>query len=129
MAAASVELLAGAVTLLLLPTGQNVNVHWSGWEVLNHDPLVRTIVFVGPINTAGVPVSPIDELTKHSHCKRVDGRADNDLTVGPRERGSLNLLSDEQKYGFSGSFERNKIRKSKMSKAGIVRSYKLASAQ
>lgn len=84
MAAASVELLTGTVAPLLLPAGQNLNVHWSGWEVLNHDPLVRAIVFVCPIDAAGVPVGPIDELTKHSHCKRVDGCADNDLAVGSR---------------------------------------------
>ena len=93
VAAASVELLARTVTLLLLPAGQNMDVHWSRWKVLNHDFLVRTVVLVGPIDAAGVPVSPVDELAKHGHSKGVDGSADNNLTVGPRERGSFNLLS------------------------------------
>jgi len=96
VAAASIKLLAGAVTLLLLPAGQNMDVHRSRRKVLNHDRLVRTIVLVGPIDAASVPVSPVDELTKHGHGKWVDGCADNDLTVGPRKRGSLNLLSNDR---------------------------------
>lgn len=94
MAAASIELLAGTVTLLLLPAGQNMDVHWPRWKVLNHYPLVRTVMFVGPVDAARVPVSPINELPKHGHSKGVDGCADDDLTIVPGERGSLNLLSD-----------------------------------
>lgn len=94
MAAASIKLLAGTITLLLLPAGQNMDVHWPRWKVLNHGPLARTIVLVGPIDAACVPVSPIDELAEHGHGKGVDGCADNNLPIGPRERGSLNLLSD-----------------------------------
>lgn len=94
MAAASIKLLTGTVTLLLLPAGQNMDVHWPRWEVLNHDPLVRTIMLVGSIDAACVPVTPIDELAKHGHGKRVNGCADDDLPIGPRERGSFNLLSD-----------------------------------
>lgn len=94
MAAASIKLLAGTITLLLLDAGQYMDVHWPGWKVLNHGPLVRTIMLVGPIDAACVPVSPIDELAKHGHGKGVDGCADNDLPIGPSERGSLNLLSD-----------------------------------
>lgn len=85
MAAASIELLTGALTLLLLPSGQNMDVHWPRWKVLNHDGLVRTIVLVGPIDTACVPVCPIDELTKHGHSKGVDGCANDDLPIRPRE--------------------------------------------
>lgn len=91
--APSIKLLTGAVALLLLRCGQNVDVHWSRWQVLNHDSLVRTIVLVGPIDAACVPVGPINELTKHGHSKRVDGCADDDLPIRPSERGSLNLLS------------------------------------
>lgn len=94
VAAASIKLLAGTVALLLLPAGQNVDVHRSRRKVLDHDSLIRTIVLVGTIDAACVPVSPVDELAKHGHCKGVDGCADNDLTIGARERGSLNLLSD-----------------------------------
>lgn len=39
MAAASIKLLAGTIALLLLPAGQNMNVHRPGRKVLNHDPL------------------------------------------------------------------------------------------
>lgn len=94
VAAASIKLLAGTITLLLLPAGQNLDVHWPRWKVLNHGPLVRTVVLVGPIDAARVPVSPVDELAKHGHSKGVDGCADDDLPIGPRERASLNLLSD-----------------------------------
>lgn len=65
MAAASVKLLTGTVTLLLLPAGQNMDVHRPRLKVLNHHPLVRTVVFVGPVDAACVPVSPIDELPEH----------------------------------------------------------------
>lgn len=51
-------------------------------------------MLVGSIYTMGIPVSPINKLTKHGHGKWVNGRADNDFTVGSRERGSLNLLSN-----------------------------------
>lgn len=71
-----------------------MDVHWSRWKILDHNPLVRTIVFVGSVDAAGVPVSPVDELAKHGHSKRVDGCADNNFTVGTSKRGSLNLLSD-----------------------------------
>ena len=94
MAAATIKLLTWTITLLLLPAGQNMDIHWPRWQVLNHDPQVRTIVFVGPIDAACVPVGPIDELAKHGHSKGVDGCADDDFPIGPRERGSLNLLSD-----------------------------------
>lgn len=94
MAAASVKLPAGTVTLLLLPAGQNMDVHWSRRKVLNHDPLVRAIVLVGTIDAARVPVSPIDELTKHGHSEGVNGRADDDFPIGPHERGTLDLLPD-----------------------------------
>lgn len=99
VAAASVKLLARTVTLLLLPAGQNVDVHWSRRQVLNHDSLIRTIMFVGPIDATGVPVSPVDELAKHGHSKWVDGCTDNDLTVGSRKRGSLNFLSGRANGG------------------------------
>ena len=94
MAAASIKLLAWTVTLLLLAAGQNMEVHRPRWKVLDHDRLVRAVVLVGPIDAACVPVSPVDELAKHGHSKGVDGCADDDLPIGPRERGSLNLLSD-----------------------------------
>lgn len=94
MAAASIKLLAGTITLLLLPAGQNMDVHWSRRKVLNHDPLVRAVVLVGAIDAARVPVGPIDELAKHGHSERVNGRADNNFPIGPRERGTLDLLSD-----------------------------------
>lgn len=94
MTAAPIKLLARTITLLLLPPGQNVDVHWPRWKVLSHDPLVRTIMLVGSIDAACVPVSPIDELTKHGHSKGVNGCADNYLPIGPRERGSFDLLSD-----------------------------------
>lgn len=81
MAAASIKLLARTVTLLLLPAGQSMDVHWPRWKVLNHDPLIRTVVLVGPIDAACVPVSPIDELAKHGHSKGVDGRADDDFPI------------------------------------------------
>lgn len=51
-------------------------------------------MLVGPIDAARVPVGPIDELAKHGHSEGVDGCADDDLAIGPRERRSLNLLSD-----------------------------------
>lgn len=85
MAAASIKLLAGTITLLLLPAGQNVDVHWPRRKVLNHEPLVRTVMLVGPVYAACVPVSPIDELTEHGHGKGVDGCADDYLSIGPRE--------------------------------------------
>ena len=86
MTAASVKLLAGAVALLLLPAGHNVDVHWSRWKALNHDQLIRTVVLVGPIDATCVPVSPVDELVKHGQRKGVDGGADDDLPIGPSER-------------------------------------------
>lgn len=94
MATASIKLLAGTVTLLLLPAGQNVDIHRPSRKVLDHGPQVRAIVLVGPIDAARVPVSPIDELAKHGHSKGVDGCADDDFPVRAREGGSLNLLSD-----------------------------------
>jgi len=94
VAAASIKLLAWTVTLLLFPAGQNMDVHGPRWKVLNHDPLVRTVMLAGPIDTACVPVRPIDELAKHRHRKGVDGCANDDFPIGPRERAPLNLLSD-----------------------------------
>lgn len=94
MAAASIKLLAGAVTLLLFPAGQHMDVHRPGWQVLDHDLHVRPVVLVGTIDAACVPVSPIDELAKHGHSKGVNGCADDDLSIGPREGGSLDLLPD-----------------------------------
>lgn len=93
VAAASIELLAGTVTLLLLPAGQNVHVHWPGWKVLDHDPLVGAVVLVGAVDAARVPVGPVDELAKHAHGEGVNGRADDDLPTGAGERGTLDLLS------------------------------------
>lgn len=94
MAAASIKQLAGAITLLLLPAGQNMDVHRPRWKVLNHNRLVRAVVLIGSIDAACVPVSPIDELAKHGHGKGVNGCADDDFTIGPSERRSLNLLSN-----------------------------------
>lgn len=85
MAAASIKLLTGTVTLLLLSRSQNVDVHWSRWKVLDHNPLIRAVMFVSPIDAACVPVSPVDELAKHAHSKGVDGRADDDLSIGSGE--------------------------------------------
>lgn len=96
VAAASIKLLAGAVTLLLLPARQNVHVHWPRRKVLNHHRLIGAVVLVGPVDASCVPVCPIDELTEHGHGKRVDGRADDDLPTGPCEGGSLNLLSESR---------------------------------
>lgn len=39
VAAASIKLLAGTITLLLLHAGQNVDVHWPRRKILNHDRL------------------------------------------------------------------------------------------
>lgn len=69
-----------------------MDVHRARRKVLDHDSLVRPIVLVGPVDAAGVPVGPVDELAKHGHGKWIDGRADDDLTIGSRERRSLNLL-------------------------------------
>lgn len=93
VAAASIELLTGTITLLLLPAGHHMNVHGPRWKVLNHDPLVRAVVLVGSIDAARVPVGPVDELAEHGHSKRVDCSADDDLPIGACERRSLNLLS------------------------------------
>ena len=94
VAASSIKLLTGTVTLPLLPAGQNMDIHWPRWKVLNHYPLVRTVIFIGPVDAARVPVSPINELPKHGHSKGVDGCADDNLPIGPCERASLNLLPD-----------------------------------
>ena len=94
--AASVELLAGAVTLLLLPAGQRVDVHGPRRQVLDHHPLVGAVVLVGSVDAARVPVRPVDVLAVHGHGERVYRRAHNDLPVGPGERAALNLLSDVQ---------------------------------
>lgn len=93
MAAASVELLAGTITLLLFPAGQNVHVHWPGRKVLDHDPLVGAVVLVGAVDAARVPVGPVDELAKHGHGEGVNGRADDDLPTGAGEGRTLDLLS------------------------------------
>lgn len=93
MAAASVELLAGTVALLLLPAGQNVHIHGPRRKVLDHDPLVGAVVLVGAVDAARVPVGPVDELAKHGHSEGVNGRADDDLPTGPREGRTLDLLS------------------------------------
>lgn len=95
MAAASVELLAGTITLLLLPAGQNVHVHGPRRKVLDHDPLVGAVVLVGAVDAARVPVGPVDELAKHGHGEGVDGRADDDLPTGASEGGAFDLLSGE----------------------------------
>ena len=86
MAAAPVELLTGAVTPLLLPAGQHLDVHWPRRKVLDHHRLARAVVLVGAVDAARVPVRPVDVLVKHGHGERVDGRADDDLAVVPRER-------------------------------------------
>lgn len=93
MAAASVELLAGTITLLLLPAGQNMHVHGPRRKVLDHNPLVGAVVLVGAVDAARVPVRPVDELAKHGHGEGVYGRADDDLPTGTSEGGTLNLLS------------------------------------
>lgn len=95
MAATSIKLLAGTVTLLLLPAGQNMDIHWPRWKILDHNRLVRAIMFVGPIDAACVPVSPVDKLAIHGHGKGVDGCADNDLPIGTTERAAFNLLSND----------------------------------
>lgn len=92
MTTASIELLAGAVTLLLFAAGQNMDVHRSRWKVLDHYSLVRSIMFVGSVNAASIPVGPIDELAEHCHSKWVDGCVHNDLTVRANKRRSFNLL-------------------------------------
>lgn len=102
MAAASVELLTGTITLLLLPASQNVHVHWPRRKVLDHDPLVGAVVLVGAVDAARVPVGPVDELAKHGHGEGVNGRADDDLPIGAREGGTLNLLS-------GGTVEQTKV--------------------
>lgn len=94
MTAASIKLLARTITLLLLPACQNVDVHRPRWKVLSHDPQFRTIMLVGSIDAACVPVSPIDELAKHGHSEGVNGCADDDLPIGSSDRGSFDLLSD-----------------------------------
>lgn len=92
MAAASVKLLAGTITLLLLPAGQNVNVNRPRRKVLNHDRLGRAVVLVGSIDAPRVPVGPVDELVKHGHGKGINGGAYDDFPIGPRKTGSLDLL-------------------------------------
>lgn len=69
-----------------------MDVHGSRWKVLDHDFLVRSIVFVGSVNAASVPVGPVDELAKHCHGKWVDGCVHNDLPVRASKRGSFDLL-------------------------------------
>lgn len=93
MAAASVELLAGTFTLLLLPASQNVYVHGPRRKVLDHDPLIGAVVLVGAVDAARVPVGPVDKLAKHGHGEGVNGRADDDLPTGTSEGGTLDLLS------------------------------------
>jgi len=92
--ASAVKLLAGAVTTLLLPAGQHLDVHGPGGQVLYHHRLVRAVVLVCPVDTARVPVGPVDVLVEQRHGERVDGGADDDLAVLPRERRALDLLSD-----------------------------------
>lgn len=94
MAAAPIELLTWAATLLLFAVGQHMYVHGSGGQILEHDPLVRAVVLVGSVDAACVPVRPEDLLSIHSHGEWVDGCAHNDLTVSPRKRATLNLLSE-----------------------------------
>lgn len=101
MTAASVELLTWAVALLLLVAGQHMDIHGPGWKVLRHHPLVRPIVLVSPVDTACVPVSPVDVLAIHGHGEWVNGCADDDLPIGPSERAALNLLSDNQNQHIS----------------------------
>lgn len=106
VAAATIELLAGTITLLLLPSGQNVYVHGPRRKVLYHDPLVGAVVLVGTVDAARVPVGPVDKLAKHGHCEGVNGCADDDLPTGAGKGGTLNLLSGctvkERKWSVGG---------------------------
>lgn len=94
MAAASIKLQARAAALLLFAVGQNMDVHRPGWKVLDHNPLVRSIVLVRSIDATCVPISPENVLSIHSHGKWVNGCAYDDLTVSARQGTTLNLLSD-----------------------------------
>lgn len=94
MAAASIKLQARTAALLLFAVGQHMNVHRPRWKVLNHNPLVRAIMLVRSIDAACVPICPENVLSIHSHGKRVNGCAYDDLTISARQRTALNFLSD-----------------------------------
>lgn len=139
--ASAIELLTGAVALLLLPAGQRLDVHRPGRQVLDHHRLVRAVVLVGPVDAARVPVGPVDVLVEHGHGERVDGGADDDLAVTPRQRRALDLLSDG-KVGWGGGPRRLlallalagiSVSMKQRLRLGVLlllkRSYKLASAQ
>lgn len=126
MTAAAIELLAGAATLLLLATGQHVDVHRARRKVLDHHTLVRAIVLVSTVDTACVPVRPVDVLPIQGHGKRVDGRAHNHLTVGARWRGPLDLLPEEVQRHFVTTYSPQALLKAL---EDPKEPYKLASAQ
>lgn len=98
VAAATVELQTCAAALLLFTAGQHVDVHGSGRKVLDHHTLVRTVVFVGPVDAARVPVRPEDVLPIKCHGERVHGGADDDLTIRPAQGTTLDLLPENIKH-------------------------------
>lgn len=98
VAAASVELLAGAAALLLPAVGQHVEVHGPRRQVLDHDSLVRAVVLVGAVDAARVPVGPEDVLIVEGHGERVDGCAHDHLSIGPGEGAALDLLSEKHTH-------------------------------
>lgn len=51
-------------------------------------------MLVGSIDAPSVPVGPINKLVEHGHGKGINGRADDDFSIGPRKMRSLNLLSN-----------------------------------
>lgn len=94
MATASIKLQARAAALLLFAVGEHMDVHRSGWKVLDHNSLVRAIVFVRSIDATCVPICPENVLSIHSHGKWINGCAYDDLTVSARQGTTLNFLSD-----------------------------------
>lgn len=94
MAAASIKLQTRAAALLLFAVRQHMDVHRSGWKVLDQNPLVRAIILVCSIDATCVPICPENVLSIHSHGKWVNCCAHNDLTVSARQGTTFNLLSD-----------------------------------
>lgn len=94
MAAASIKLQTRAAALLLFAVRQHMDVHWSGWKVLDHNPLVRAIEFVRSVDATCVPICPENVLSIHGHGKWVNGCAYDDLTVSASQGTTFNLLSD-----------------------------------
>lgn len=66
-------------------------------------------MFVGPVDAACVPVSPINKLPKHCHSKGVDSCADNNFPICACERRSLNLLSDRENKKSSDSEKQDNV--------------------